>query len=206
MKKSKEETRKTRQKILRAAARSFRERGFGNVAVKDLMGQAGLTHGGFYAHFTSKEALLAEACGEAFTESIGHLMSAAAAAPAGRKREALIAAYLSPEHRDQPGHGCMIPSLGAEVARESPEVKQAFTRNVVDLLARIEAQLDAAEPQARQSQALAQLSLMVGGMLLSRAVDEAELSDRILAACREALGANDDSPRAIAGDERDTQA
>jgi TetR/AcrR family transcriptional repressor of nem operon len=187
MKKSKEETQKTRQTILRTAARAFRECGFGNVSVKELMAQAGLTHGGFYAHFPSKEALFAEICGEAFAESVGHLTRAAEAAPAGHGRAAWIEAYLSPAHRDQPGHGCMIPSLGAEVARESREVKQAFTLNLTPMLARIAEQMDDTEPQARQTRAMAQLAQMVGGLLLARAVDDPELSDRILEACRASL-------------------
>ncbi|MNK54056.1 HTH-type transcriptional repressor BepR [compost metagenome] len=189
MKKSKAETAKTRKTILRAASRAFRERGFNGVAVKELMGQAGLTHGGFYAHFPSKEALLVEACADAFSDSIERLMGVSAAAPAGEGLKAMIEAYLSPQHRDQPGLGCLIPSLGGEISRESPHVRQSFTQSVTKLLDLLKDQLDLGDPQEREAAALSLLARMVGGMLLARAVDDPELSDRILAACRESSGA-----------------
>lgn len=186
MKKSKAETAKTRKSILRAASRAFRERGFNGVAVKDLMGQAGLTHGGFYAHFPSKEALLLEACADAFSDSLARLRGVASAAPAGEGLRAMIETYLSPHHRDQPGYGCMIPSLGGEISRESPHVRQAFSGSVTQLLGILGDYLDVEDPQEREAAALSLLARMVGGLLLARTVDDPELSDRILAACREA--------------------
>ena len=186
MKKSKAETAKTRTIILRTASRAFRERGFSGVAVKDFMGQAGLTHGGFYAHFPSKEALLVEACEEAFSDSLERWMGVAEAAPAGHGLRAMVETYLSPKHRDQPGYGCMIPSLGGEISRESPHVRQAFTRSISTLLERLGEHMEASEPQEREAAAMSLLARMVGGMVLARAVEDPTLSDRILEACRQA--------------------
>jgi TetR/AcrR family transcriptional regulator, transcriptional repressor for nem operon len=146
------------------------------------MKDAGLTHGGFYAHFDSREAMLAEAADRAGAESVATLERIAAAAPPEKGLQALTRAYLSKEHLEGPDSGCPMAALGSEMPRQAPEVRRAATRRIkeaVDLVAR---QLpDWGKPGAHE-QALATVSMMVGAMVLARAVDDPKLSDAIRSA------------------------
>ncbi|MEV6304785.1 TetR family transcriptional regulator [Actinoplanes sp. NPDC051861] len=160
-----------RERIVSTAARLFRERGVAGVSVADVMAEAGLTHGGFYKHFASKEALVAEAVARAFLDQAEHL-------PDGRA--ALIEQYLSAEHRDHPGQGCPSAGFGADVSRSSGDngARSAYTKGVEGFATHLGA---GGEPD------LAALSMMVGALMLARATAGTDLSDRVLAAAKAAL-------------------
>jgi len=146
------------------------------------MKDAGLTHGGFYAHFDSREAMLAEAADRAGAESVTTLERIAAAAPPEKGLQALMRAYLSKEHLEGPDSGCPMAALGSEMPRQAPEVRRAATRRIKDSVDLVARQLpDWGKPGAHE-QALATVSMMVGAMVLARAVDDPKLSDAIRSA------------------------
>lgn len=175
---------RTHARIVEAAIRAFRERGVETVAIADVMRAAGLTHGGFYAHFPNKERLVAEAAAHGLTDSRRALvMDAAAAQPAAPLRE-IIRRYVSRSHRDDPAGGCAMPALAAEVAREPEEVRHAFTAGLEDFITQLMDYVPGATPEARRDAALTLTSGMAGAIALSRAVDDPDMSDRILLAAR----------------------
>lgn len=178
---------RTREQIVSAAARAFRQEGVAGVSVGELMGRAGLTHGGFYAHFRSKDQLVAEACRCALRESSARLMEAARQAPREERLAAFIHAYASPAHRDDPGGGCIMPALAAELSRHTPEVRAAFTESFREGIARLERALP--EGEDRSDRALALMSGLAGAVMLARAVDDPALSDRILNSARDVFTA-----------------
>jgi TetR/AcrR family transcriptional repressor of nem operon len=181
MKVSREEAARNRARVVEAAARSFRERGFDGIGVADVMREAGLTHGGFYGQFASKEDLMAEACAYAQTRS-RELWAKRAQAAGGDPIDALARLYLTPRHRDDPGRGCVVASLGADAARQGPAVRHALTggiRAAFDLLAGL---VRGRGEEARRRKAIATYASWVGAMVLARAVDDDALSREILAA------------------------
>lgn len=183
---SREQAGKNRLAIEAASSRLFRERGLDGVTVADLMAAAGLTHGGFYGHFESKDALAAVACEQAFDEAVGRWQAVAA----GRtSKRALIDAYLSGPHRDHPGKGCPAAALATDVARHDgePPVQDAYIDGLKRLLAAMASQQDSPDASARTRAAMAQLATMVGALTLARATRGDALSNQILAAVREAL-------------------
>lgn len=180
---------RTREQIVSAAARAFREEGVAGVSVGELMGRAGLTHGGFYAHFRSKDHLVAEACRCALRESSGRLIETARRAPPEERLAAFIRAYASPTHRDDPGGGCLMPALAAELSRHAPEVRAAFTESFEEGIAKLERALPEVEGADRRDRALALMSGLAGAVMLARAVDDPALSDRILQASRDVFTA-----------------
>src|SRR5271156_954431 len=117
MRKSKKEAAETRQRILKAAAAKFRQNGIGGTGLADLMAAAGLTHGGFYKHFESKEQVVAESITLATESTVSTMRQTLSASPGPRGLNAVISEYLSPEHRDDPSGGCPLVSLGGEVPR-----------------------------------------------------------------------------------------
>lgn len=180
---------KTREQIVGAAARAFREEGVAGVSVPELMGRAGLTHGGFYAHFRNKDQLVAEACRIALRESSGRLIETARQAPGDERLAAFIRAYASRTHRDDPGTGCVLPALAAELARhEAPEVRAAFTESFNESIATLARALPE-DGTDRTDRALALMSGLAGAVMLSRAVDDPALSDRILQSARDVFTA-----------------
>jgi TetR/AcrR family transcriptional repressor of nem operon len=186
MKVSREQAQENRQKVVEAAARLFRERGIDGIGLAELMKSVGLTHGGFYGQFGSKEELVAEACALAFERSVAKWKRTAQAHPADATR-AIAQSYLSPEHRDHPGGGCAAAALASDIAREGTHARQAFTQGVCDLVEVMAGAGGEATSKARRRQALADFSTMVGAMVLARAVDDPQLADEILAAARAAL-------------------
>ena len=145
------------------------------------MKQAGLTHGGFYAHFASREAMLAEAVDRAGADSVGAFARIAAKAPQATALQHMMLAYLSQEHRDTVERGCPLAALGSEVPRQSPEIRRATTRSIKEMIDVVARQLpEWGQPEAHE-QALVIVSAMVGTLLLARAVDEPSLSDALLA-------------------------
>ena len=179
MRVSRAEAAQNRERIIEVAAKLFRERGFDGIGVADLMKSAGLTHGGFYGHFASKEDLMAQACARALEGSLGTLRQVAAQS-GGNALSAIAAAYLSPEHRDHPGEGCTLAALGAEAARQGSPVRGAFTQAVhasIDALTELVA---GESGQAKRERALATYASMIGALILARAVDDPELSGEVL--------------------------
>jgi TetR/AcrR family transcriptional repressor of nem operon len=179
MKVSKEQAAQNRKRIVAAAGRLFREKGFDGIGVADIMNAAGLTHGGFYGHFASKEDLAAQACAGAST--LDRWLALAEGAPKD-PLAAIAKFYLSPCHRDNPGTGCLFAALGPEVSRQRGAIRRAFTdglRGRLDFLATITTGQTKA---AKRQRALATMSGLVGALVLARAVDDPSLSDEILSA------------------------
>jgi TetR/AcrR family transcriptional regulator, transcriptional repressor for nem operon len=171
-------------RIVEAAARAFRERGVVTVAIADVMRAAGLTHGGFYAHFPNKDALVAEATTRGLTEARrAFVADAATARPEAPLRE-IIRRYISRHHRDHPAEGCAMPALAAEIAREPGEVRHAFTTALESFIDQLVEYIPGATPEARRDAALALIAGMAGAVALARAVDDPALSDRLLLATR----------------------
>lgn len=179
MKVSRAEAAQNRERIIEVAARLFRERGFDGIGVAELMNFAGLTHGGFYGHFASKEDLMAQACARALEGSLDALHQVAERG-GGNALSAVASAYLSPAHRDRPGEGCVLAALGAEAARHGSPVRGAFTQGVRSLADRLTRLLPGKSKRAKRERALAIFASMVGALVLARAVDDAELSEEVL--------------------------
>lgn len=183
----KEQRAQTREQIVTAASRAFRAEGVAEVSIPTLMGRLGLTHGGFYAHFDSKDALAAEACARPLLKRSQEL---AEMPPGAASLQQVITAYVSPQKRDNPAEGCPLPSLSGELSRANPDVRHAFTEAMQSYLDRLAALLPPEIAERGDDQELALAASMVGAVLLARAVDDPDLSDRILAASREfAIGA-----------------
>ncbi|MDQ1077496.1 TetR/AcrR family transcriptional regulator [Pseudoroseomonas cervicalis] len=197
MRVSREQAAENRARILEQASRLFRERGLSGVGVDALSEAAGLTHGGLYSRFGSKERLAAAALEAALERGLLHRIGSEGGPEP--TLEAVLARYLSPTHRDAPGQGCAMAALGCEVSRQPPPVRHAFTEGLRRKIAPLAALLpggkgraredqarkdQASEDQAREDQALALMAGLVGAMMLARAVDDPALSDRILEASR----------------------
>jgi TetR/AcrR family transcriptional repressor of nem operon len=186
MKKAATKKEESHERIVRAAARAIRKRGYPGVGVAEVMKEAGLTHGGFYAHFDSRDALLAEAVDQAGAESLESLSRAVAGAKPGEELQALIESYLSDRHLQAPeqGLGCAIAASGSEVSRQPPEVRRAATRRIKDLIGLVERQMPDWGRAGNRDKAMAILGCLVGTMLLARSVDDAELSRALRKAAR----------------------
>jgi TetR/AcrR family transcriptional regulator, transcriptional repressor for nem operon len=179
----------TRERILRAAARAIRKHGYEGVGTADVMNEAGLTHGGFYAHFESRDALLAAATEQAGAESIENLSRAIAAAKPGQELMALVDSYLSDRHVAAPEQGCAIAAAGSEVPRQEGEVRRVASRRIKDLIGLIERQFPEWGRSAVHDKAMGIAATLVGTLVLARAVDDAQLSNRIRKAARELVRA-----------------
>jgi TetR/AcrR family transcriptional repressor of nem operon len=179
-----------RAQITEASSRLFRERGVKGVSVADLMGAAGLTHGGFYGHFESKDALAGWAVKHAFEQSAERWRQRIAAAPdPDAQRGVLVDRFLAPQSLKNVGLGCPSVSLATDVSREPPTapIRAAYLdglESLVDILASVEPGADAA---ARRNAALADFATMAGALMLARATEDAPLAAEILAAARERL-------------------
>jgi len=166
----------THDRIVEAAARAIRRSGYNGTGVADIMKDAGLTHGGFYAHFPSREAMLAEAADRAGSESVAKMERIAAAAPPQRALQVMMEAYLSKAHIEGIETGCATAALGSEMPRQAPEVRRAATsriKEMIDLIARQSP--DWGQPGAHE-RALVTVATMVGTLVLARAVDDPRLS------------------------------
>lgn len=169
----------THERIVSVAARAIRRQGYHGTGVADIMKEAGLTHGAFYAHFGSREAMLAEAAAQACAQSAATVAGVVAGEPASQAMATVLKAYLSRQHAEGIETGCPLAALGSETSRQSPEVRRISTRYVkemVDLIARQSPQWG--QPETHE-QALVTLSTMVGALVLARAVDDAALSDSL---------------------------
>jgi AcrR family transcriptional regulator len=169
----------THERIVSVAARAIRRSGYTGTGVADIMKEAGLTHGAFYAHFPSREAMLAEAASRACAESAAAAFSAVASVPSQEALKTMLRTYLSPEHLEQIESGCPLAALGSETARQTPEVRRTTTQHIkamVDLIARQSP--DWGQPAAHE-RALLTLAAMVGTLVLARAVEDPVLSDSL---------------------------
>ena len=166
----------THTRIVETAARAIRRSGYDGTGVADIMKEAGLTHGGFYAHFSSRDAMLAEAADRAGEDTIAIAKKVLAEAPADQALQALMHVYLSNEHMANIETGCSLAALGSEMPRQASEVRTASTCRVKEMVALIKSRLPDDESEANQK-ALVMFSTMVGTLLLARAVDDPELSE-----------------------------
>lgn len=167
----------THARIVETAARAIRRSGYDGTGVADIMKEAGLTHGGFYAHFASRDAMLAEAADRAAEDSINLTKKIFAEAPQGQALQALLHTYLSDKHMANIETGCALAALGSEMPRQPYEVRNASTCQMKEMIALVEGQLSGRE-NARD-EALVMLSTMVGTLMLARAAADPELGEAI---------------------------
>ncbi|MBN9530353.1 MAG: TetR/AcrR family transcriptional regulator [Alphaproteobacteria bacterium] len=175
MKVSRDQLAENHRQILDAASRLFRERGIDGVTVAQIMRAAGLTHGAFYGHFKSKEALVAQACAHALQrDGIDDLAR-------------YVAGYLTPRHRDEQADGCVFAALGAEVVRGTPEARKVLTLAAERQIERLAAIAPGRTQADRRRAAITTWSAMIGAMILARLVDDGALSAEILGATEAGL-------------------
>lgn len=187
MRYSKDHKAETHARIVAKAAVRLREKGLHGVGVADLMKDAGLTHGGFYAHFDSREALVIEAFSRTMDASIRNWRKLAETTPPAKRLSAMVENYLSPQHRDAPGQGCAVPTLGGDIVRESPKTRRAFAAKIEDMVEILrEMTPQPSHPEAKRD-ALATMSTLVGSLLLARIAGNGALSEEILQAGRDAV-------------------
>jgi TetR/AcrR family transcriptional repressor of nem operon len=187
MRYSREHKLETHARIVKKASVRLREKGAHGIGVADLMKEAGLTHGGFYAHFDSREALLIEAFAYAMDRGRENWRKLAEQAPPEKRLATIVASYLTPLHRDDPGHGCAIPTLGAEIARESSKTRKAFAAKLEQMIDMLADQIPELPRKAARKQAMAAVGTMMGTIVLARIAGSGEFSDEILGAGRDAV-------------------
>ena len=172
----------TRGAVLKAAARELRERGFYGVGVDGLSAAAGVTSGAFYSHFSSKEELLASVIdaylGSPFVAGEGDL------ATRRERLGAYLRSYISLAHREAPADGCVIPALSADVARSGPAVRQIYQARMAEFIGKI-APLMKGRPAAQEKTAWSLLSMMVGAMLIARAMPDKDQAAKVVDAALE---------------------
>ena len=184
MRYAKSHKQETKDRVLKIAAKALRENGPNELGVADVMRAAGLTHGGFYAHFASKDELLAESLSETFSQLAVRVDQIAAGLP---PREALVAYidfYVSRSHRDHPGRGCPLVALNSDLTRQTDEFREAFDTGIEGVVDRLTQWMTAIGLQQPRKVAISTLSSMFGAVALSRAVSEPQLSDDLLETAR----------------------
>jgi len=185
MRVSQEEKERSHERIVASAARLVRERGIGSTSVADVMGEAGLTHGGFYRHFDTKDALLEAALQSAFDQ-----MASGLEAQLGRDGPEAAASYqahyLSQGHMDRPGIGCPMAALGGEVARGPDALKAVFGAGVNRMIAKL-AECMQGSDQEKQANAMRELAMLAGAIVIARASDP-DTARIVLSACRGGSG------------------
>lgn len=180
----------TRRRILEAASQAFREQGVAETGVDDVMRRAGLTHGGFYAHFRDKTELIAEACGSAFDEAVPNLSRIAVQPTPAARARLLIESYLSTRHRDNRGSGCLVVAVGADMARLKGAARAGYSRGFSQHLARLGEALRLSEDAKQNRELVTQLmSSLVGALLFARAIDDPAESAAVLQTMRRRLRA-----------------
>jgi TetR/AcrR family transcriptional regulator, transcriptional repressor for nem operon len=174
----------THHRLLKKAAEEFRRNGVQGTGIAPLMGQLGLTHGGFYAHFDSKSELIAQATGPMFEDDLaGRMFAAAEAAPKGKEVRTVVNYYLSPQHRDSP-EGCPLAGLAGEMARQPKSVRNAYISAMDHRLKRIAALLPGEDEKSRFDRARLLMAGMAGTMMIARAMTDRDASDRFLEQAR----------------------
>jgi TetR/AcrR family transcriptional repressor of nem operon len=189
----------TRGRIVEEASHGLRQAGVDGVSVADLMKLVGLTHGGFYSYFESREALVIEAFASAMDRTMSQWRTLLKGMPAEERFDAFIEAYLRPGHRDDRAHGCVLPALGTDIARSSTKARRAFASKLDEMIDVIAGLLPGKSPKQARRIATAALATMMGSIALARAVGDKELSDEILEAGRQALGGQSARRKALVG-------
>jgi TetR/AcrR family transcriptional repressor of nem operon len=187
MRKSRQEAAETRNRIVEAASAEFRRNGIEGTGLADLMAAAGLTHGGFYKHFESKEQVVVEALALAIESMVESMQRTVSASPGKRGLHAAIAEYLCVKYRDDAAGGCPFVALGSDLARGSDAVRETTTAGFLKMMDTIAGQLDGLSPAAAKKEALVMLSTMIGAVTLARVVTDPELSASILQQARKHL-------------------
>jgi TetR/AcrR family transcriptional regulator, transcriptional repressor for nem operon len=187
MRYSKEHKFETHAKIVKRASVKLREKGAHGIGVADLMKEAGLTHGGFYAHFDSRDALVIEAVMHAMDRSTERWRKLSEATPVEKRLSKIVNSYLAPDHRDDPGQGCAVPALAAEIARESVKTRRVFAGRMERMIDMLADQFHGVPRKAARKQAMAALATMMGSLVMARVAGDNELSDEILKSGRDAV-------------------
>jgi TetR/AcrR family transcriptional repressor of nem operon len=190
MRKNRQDTEDTRRRIVDAASREFREQGIDGTGLAGLMAAAGLTHGGFYKHFASKEQVVEESVALAMDALAGTVEQTLATSPGARGVDAIVADYVSPAHRDDRGEGCPLAALGGDLARAGEGARDAAEQGIRRMIAAIAANLDDRSPAAARKEAMTMLSTMVGALTLSRIVNDEALSTAFLTQARRKLASS----------------
>lgn len=190
MRVSREQAAENRERIVQVAAKLFRERGFDGIGVADLMKAAGLTHGGFYGNFSSKDDLVAEASGRALNELSEYWTAVIEKAPRSAF-STIVDRYLSLGHRDSPGQGCLVAALGSDLGRQARPVRRVVTNGINAFIGQLMQLVPGKSKAARRRQALTDFAAMVGAVTIARAVDDAVLSKDVLEAVASALSERD---------------
>jgi TetR/AcrR family transcriptional repressor of nem operon len=177
----------TRSRIVEEASYGLRQSGADGMSVVDLMRLAGLTHGGFYAHFDSREALVVEAFALAMDRTIVHWLDLVKEMPIEERFGAIVQGYLRSSHRNDRAHGCVLPALGADIARLGPKARRTFARKFGEMIDMVARMLPEMSPEEARQTATSALATMMGSIVLARAVGDKDMSDDILAAGRKAL-------------------
>jgi TetR/AcrR family transcriptional repressor of nem operon len=180
---SRQKAAENRERIIDAASTLFRTKGFNGIGVADIMKSAKLTHGGFYGHFASKDDLVAQASERALLRAAHNWSRVVGDAPDGGYA-ALLRHYLSPRHRDDPGHGCAFAALSGDAGRCGKTVRNTFGTGLEPLIAIVAEAVPGRSKTQRRRKAVATVAAMVGALILARAVEDKGLSDEILAAVR----------------------
>jgi len=179
MKKSKLEAAETRRRIVKSAAAEFRRKGINNTGLNEVMAAAGLTHGGFYRHFASKDQLVAEACAAAMVAAEKNQFSGCL----GLRKvglEAILTEYLSKNHRDNLSAGCVLAGLGSELARSDDRTRAAATAGFLKLVDAFAQQYRRTKHEIATQRALVAVSAMIGALTISRIVTDPKLSAAVL--------------------------
>jgi len=174
----------TRAKLLKKASKRFREEGLQTTGIAKLMRDMGLTHGGFYGHFRSKNDLVATALKDMFAETTEDLKKAIAGSTPGKEVSAIVNFYLTTKNREHPELSCLLPTLASEIARQPKAVRQVYTRGFAEQIERLTQFMPGASEAAKRQNAHSLMAGMAGTMMFARAVSDRELSDRILAQAR----------------------
>jgi TetR/AcrR family transcriptional regulator, transcriptional repressor for nem operon len=180
MRVSKEKAAHNRERILTSAARLFREQGIAATGVDSITEDAGLTHGGLYSQFGSKEAIAVEAIRFALARGKRVWQRALERHPGKRALPAIVDSYLSRAHRDAPGTGCVVAALGTDIARQPRRVRKAFTREIKDDLEFLSRLMPDDDKERRYEDAIVAFASMAGALILARAVSDEDLSELIL--------------------------
>jgi TetR/AcrR family transcriptional repressor of nem operon len=180
MRKSKQEAALTRERIVTVAAAEFRQQGVVATGLLGLMSTAGLTHGGFYRHFESKEQLVTEASEKALADMNEHLVSVVSGKHGQAALKALVSTYLSVEHRDQPSKGCPLAALGSELARADLCTRDVATQGLHQLINLVAGLFEHCKPAQAHKYAMTIVATIIGAITTSRIVTDNSLSESLL--------------------------
>jgi TetR/AcrR family transcriptional repressor of nem operon len=175
----------TRAKLLKKASKRFREEGLQATGIAKLMRDMGLTHGGFYGHFRSKNDLIATALKDMFAETTEDLKKAIAGSSPGKEISAIVNFYLTAKNREHPELSCLLPTLASEIARQPKAIRKVYTQGFAEQVARLAHFMPGSDEATKRQHAHSLMAGLAGTMMFARAVNDQELSDRILAQARD---------------------